>query len=368
MFMLTALVAFGITVTLILTINSLAKQIGWVDRPDSRKTHVSAVPVTGGAAMFLGALTSAALFRADFALDATSIIGLGGFLALGITDDLLNLRPVTKLAIQVTTALVMLLLGHAVVGPAELFGGSLHIFALEWPMTVVFIVGLANAFNMMDGLDGLGGGIVAVTLVYLSGMALMLGMPGTLALLIPLLAAVLGFLVFNARHRWRRSAMVFMGDSGSLMLGAAVASFILTVATAPAGANSVSALPALMWLVALPAFDMLILIARRLAAGRNPLHADRCHIHHVLLEAGLSVTAATATLVGACAICGAIGVLAWHLAVPNDIVLAGLLIPLTFHFFVVSRGPRVINHFRAMSGSTAAKVAGALTQPPGALR
>ncbi len=362
-----ALAAFVVTLGLILVFAPLARQLGFVDRPNACKIRVSAVPVTGGVSMFFGILLPAALFGISAGPNGALLAGLACFLTIGVVDDLLNLHPCVKLAGQIAAALVMVMLGQSLIGPGQLLG----LPAVDRPIidgltTVVFIVGLANAFNMLDGIDGLVGGAALVILACLAALALVLGMAGAVSRVTLLLAAVAGFLVLNARHPWRLTAAVYLGDAGSLMLGAAIASFTLELAAGgsdPMQSDGLPVTPALLWLVALPVFDTLILIARRLAGGRNPLRGDHCHIHHVLLQAGFSVAAASAILVAVCGVYGATGLLLWRMAVPNKIVLATLVVPFMAHLCFVLGGWRLVGHLRTAQGRPSAVSANPLIHP-----
>lgn len=347
MFALTlqAFVAVAITTTLIPALDRPARRLGFTDRPNGCKARVIAIPVTGGIAMFVGVAVSMAALGVPGSSGAAFLVGLGCFVAVGVVDDLINLHPCVKLAGQIAAALVMIMLGQNLIGPGHLLGMSLaDIPIVNGLTTIILIAGLANAFNLLDGIDGLAGAVAATALAYLATMAASLGMAAALSRCTALLAATLGFLFWNMRHPWRRTAVVYMGDAGSLMLGAAIASLMPELAVAGGDSMQPSRLPVvpvLLWLVALPAFDTLILIARRLASGRNPLRGDHNHIHHVLLQHGFPVSAATPILAGVCCIYGATGLFLWHMQVPNRFVLAALAVPFAAHISFVLNGRRV---------------------------
>jgi len=337
--------AYLLAIVLILAFNPIAARLGLLDRPGPRKVHDHVVPVTGGIAIFGGFLFPVMHLELPIAIRWSLIAGLSGLIALGVADDLLDLRPWTKLAGQLAVALAMVLPGGDLIGPRELLGlGHLRAPLLDVAVTTLFVAGLVNAFNMLDGIDGLAGGAAAAVLGWLAVAAALSGMTGTLMHILLLFAAVLGFLTFNARHPWRRTASVFMGDAGSMMLGAAIAFFLLDLSV---GSKSPAPLPALLWLVALPAFDMVILIARRLGSGQSPMRGDRRHVHHFLLRAGLSSQAATSVLVTACALYGGIGVAGWYSAVPDRLMLSALVVPFAAQLYLVVYGWRLIEHMRS---------------------
>ena len=363
LYLLPSLIAFWIAVAMILALDPVARRLGLLDQPSGRKVHDRAVPVTGGVAMTVGFVVPALMLDGSAGVEWSLILGLSGFVALGAIDDLLDINAWTKLAGQFAAALIMVLLADHLTGPGELLGlDNLATPPLNVAGSAFFIVGLANAFNMIDGLDGLAGGVAAMALVWLAAIAALMGMSGVLAQVLLLLAAVMGFLAFNVRHPWRASAAVFMGDAGSLLLGAAIAALTLELAASPIAARPG---PALLWLVAVPGFDMALLIVRRLAAGHSPFRADRQHVHHILLQAGLSPSGATLVLVLACGLLGGVGVAGWYAGLPDAALLALLLVPFTAHLYFVLHGWRVVRHLRTVPVVNG-PVSDELT-PPGAL-
>lgn len=353
-----ALISIAATTGAVLAIRPWATTMGLVDRPNARKPAFRAVPVTGGVAMFAGFLIAMLAYDGPGALASPALAGAAAFLAIGIVDDQLDLPPRLKLVGQAAAAATMLLLGQGMAGPGELLGaGPLHLPVLDAFTTLFFIVGIANAFNMLDGLDGLAGGAAWVILACLAVIAAVMGQDTALCRIAALLAAVSGFLLFNARHPYRRTAAIFMGDAGSLMLGGVIASLILDIVSTPASAGGAlppPAMPVLLWLVALPAIDTLALIVRRLLAGRSPMKGDRCHIHHVLLEAGCNVEQAVAVLVLVCAADAAVVLLAWWLQVAPGWMLLGLVAQLAGHALLVTHGVRAFAPVhRRPAGSTA---------------
>jgi UDP-GlcNAc:undecaprenyl-phosphate GlcNAc-1-phosphate transferase len=203
---------------------------------------------------------------------------------------------------------------------------------LVFSITVLFMVGLTNAFNMIDGLDGLAGGTAGSALFWLALIAAFLDRGAAVAQLFLLLAVVLGFLTFNMRHRWRPRALVFMGDAGSTMLGAAIAYFIIGLSS---GQQATVPFPILLWVCVIPVVDTLSLMARRLHAGRSPFSPDRWHLHHLLLERGLTHTAAAGVVVGLSIVFGAVAYVGTVLAVSDQLLTIGLLLPVAIHSLFV---------------------------------
>ncbi|MBN9059208.1 MAG: undecaprenyl/decaprenyl-phosphate alpha-N-acetylglucosaminyl 1-phosphate transferase [Rhizobiales bacterium] len=336
--------AFLLSATLVALFCRLAPWFGLVDAPTARKRHQGRVPVCGGIAMFVALLAATAVReRFPSVVPQASTLGssswpligvLGVLVAIGIADDRWELGAAVKLALQLAVAGMLL----AVAAPAP-HGGMLDLPGLMpaggWlavPVTLFFVVGIINAFNMIDGLDGLAGGMAAVAL---AGLAL----AGTLSgharlvddsLLLPSVA--LGFLVFNLRRPGLPRALAFMGDAGSMMLGCAVAAMVVELSTKPIADRTGAAMfPALLWLVAIPLIDTLSLMVRRPLAGRSPMAADRRHLHHLLLDAGATPSQATALLIAIAALLGTVGIAGIVTQMSAVLLLGGLTIPLLAH-------------------------------------
>ncbi|WP_051231013.1 MraY family glycosyltransferase [Kaistia adipata] len=341
-------VAFLLSVAMVEALRRLAPALGLVDQPTARKVHRGLVPVSGGLAMFLVYST----MLAGWASHASWAIAEAGWLiaalcllvGVGVLDDRYDLRPWTKLLAQ---ALVALALCY---GWAEEDGGPMlatfgAVFAMpDWfvlPLTLLFVMGCINAFNMADGLDGLAGGMAAVALAGIAIVAMLLEHHFVLQASLLLLAVVFGFLVFNMRSPWRRRASVFMGDAGSMMLGCVIAGLILSLSSASAGEvapPSAELFAALLWLVAIPIVDTLSLMVRRPLAGRSPMAADRSHLHHLLIDRGYSPMGAVLLLVALAALLGGIGLVGALADMPAGIMIAGLLGPIGAHATFVRAG------------------------------
>lgn len=303
------LLAIGVTVALVPLLTRIAGPLGMIDWPDSRKVHSRPIPRVGGIAIAIG-LLSAVLMRGELEARLTAYCaGLIILLIFGVLDDRFSLSPFWKALGQVLAASIVMYFGEITVTAVR--GDVDHTVApwLALPLTLVFLVGATNAINLADGLDGLAGGI---TLLCLSGLAL-LGLASSSAFVIlgalSAAGAVIGFLRFNTHP-----ARVFMGDAGSQVLGFTAAVLSLSVARDyPYSA----ALPLL--LLGVPIIDTLIVMAERLAHGRSPFRADRRHVHHRLLELGFHQDEAVTVL---CAAQAALLVLAWKMRFASDILIS----------------------------------------------
>ncbi len=287
-------------------IRVLAFRFGAVDVPrDNRRMHKTPIPRMGGVAIYL-AYTIATLAFGDFSPVLISIwIGGTMLVILGIFDDIFNLNAWFKLGVQILAALVPVLQGLTI--DFIHIGGTIYpLGAWSVPITVLWIVGLTNAINFIDGLDGLACGISTICSTALFVVTLLMA-ESEAALLTALLAgACLGFLPFNSHP-----AKIFMGDAGALFLG-----FTLSVLSVNGVFKTHTVLAFLipMSIFGLPLFDTAFAIIRRLIHGQSPFHADRGHIHHRLMDMGFGHRRSVLTLY---AICGILGIAAVMLTRPS---------------------------------------------------
>jgi UDP-GlcNAc:undecaprenyl-phosphate GlcNAc-1-phosphate transferase len=275
-------------------------RLGLVDAPGGRKVHAESVPRLGGvaivAASMLGMILAAALAPGRPAPEIWTalrpLLLAGGLIFLvGALDDIWGLGPAPKLAVELVAALIVMISG-LLIQRVTVLGVSWDLGWLAWPITVVWLVGLTNAFNLIDGIDGLVAGITVIAGSACGAILVVRGHPAEAALLAAVVGAALGFLVYNFTP-----ASIFLGDCGSLLIG-----FILA-ATAIAGwqkgATALAAgVPLLIF--ALPIADSAGALIRRgfkrSAAGpvsiasvlRQLAEPDRQHIHHRLMALGWS--------------------------------------------------------------------------------
>ena len=226
------LAAFSAVVALIYLLDPLARRIGLLDHPGGRKDHAAPTPVTGGLAIAIGTIIPALLLTHI----SPQLMGLGVAAAIllitGVIDDLMDLRWQIRILAQAVAGLAIALIGDVKVeqiGPV--FGlGELALGWLSIPFTVLATVGLINALNMCDGLDGLAGSLALCALLMLIAASIYAGNRDLTYGLVLIAGAVAGFLAFNLRTPWRKRAGVFLGNSGSAYLGLVIAwaSFRLT--------------------------------------------------------------------------------------------------------------------------------------------
>lgn len=329
--------AFGLSVLMTYVLRGPASMVGLVDHPDFRKHHDGAIPLCGGVAVFLAFLI---VNLAAGAVDRAHLnmwLGLNIVIAIGVVDDRIGLSAAKRLAAQFLVAFIMvdadIINAPAFLGSnisALLFGAALPV---AYAVAILFIVGLTNSVNMLDGVDGLAGGCAAVALFWLAILSTVFDAPDISFYAATLFAAVCGFLVFNMRGPWRSHAAVFLGDAGSTSLGAVIAALMIGFSCSKAGVP----LPVLSWIVIVPVIDTLSLIVRRLRMGRSPVTADRMHLHHLLLERTGSAPRTTCIIIAASALCGGIGCLGIALEIPDALMTLALLVPAALHTIFIMK-------------------------------
>ncbi len=287
------LVAAAISLISTPLVRSLAFRVKAVDIPkDGRRMHDHPIPRMGGLAIFLGFILSVVLFLPLDEQLRGMLLGSVVIVILGVFDDIFALPAMPKFLVQIGAALIAVETGSRID-----FLSNFNIFSPEpfwelgWlsvPISVLWVVGITNAVNLIDGLDGLACGVSTISSMTFLVIALIVSEPDVAILTAALAGACIGFLPYNMNP-----AKIFMGDTGSTFLG-----FILACTSIQGLFKFYAvisfAVPFLM--LGLPIFDTAFAIFRRLARGQSPMHPDRGHIHHRLIDMGFSQKQAVAML------------------------------------------------------------------------
>ena len=297
----------------------LAERVWAMDVPsDGRRMHRRAIPRCGGIAVCLAIMGLLAISGHPLALSMT--VGGGVIFLAGAMDDLYSLPPTVKLLLQALSAALTLLL----------FGGELAVInrsPLYYAVSLAFIVTVTNAFNLIDGLDGLCPGITVLCGIFIF---LISGDPISL---VPV-GAMVGFMPYNSYP-----ARMFLGDSGAMPAG-----YFMAVCSLGAIAEIGTARVAISMLAVLflPLFDTVLSFVRRLAHGRSPFTSDRGHIHHRLIDSGLAHPAASGVMVLLSGACGGLGVSFFYdgLSAANAVCLMLLLSGAGCLVFAIKKGYR----------------------------
>ena len=275
-------------------VKNFAHKVGAIDVPkDARRMHKKPIPRLGGLAIYGGFLCSILIFGQ---LDETMLcvlLGAAIIVALGIFDDVLALGAKLKFVVQIVAAAIPVCIGDLQIG---LFTNLnplsdtpfVHLGILAVPVTIIWIVGITNAVNLIDGLDGLAVGVSSIAAITMLAVALLTGNMPIAITMAALAGACIGFMPYNLNP-----AKIFMGDTGSTFLGYMLATGSI-MGLFKFYAVISFAVPFLI--LGLPIFDTANAIIRRVAAGRSPMSPDRGHVHHKLIDMGFNQKQAVAIL------------------------------------------------------------------------
>ena len=293
------LLSFGVSLGLVPMCRAVSTRLGYVAKPREDRWHKRPVALFGGVGIGLSLLMVSLVSGVATEIPVLIICSMAMF-AVGLSDDILSLKPSTKLVAQIALASVLLFFNYRL--------NWFESMTLDMACTLVWVVGLTNAFNLLDNMDGLCAGVALIAATSLAGGLLQAAAPGTspaeVRMLVILIGATGGFLVYNFHP-----ASIFMGDSGSLLLGFAVSAATLTTKTnnlARPDVISIVAVPVLVLLI--PIFDTSLVTMSRILSGRSAAQGGRDHSSHRLVAIGLSERNAVAVLWLLAATGGIIGV------------------------------------------------------------
>ena len=282
---LALLVALVVSFLMTPVVKTFAYKVGAIDVPkDNRRMHKVPIPRLGGLAIFIGFMASILLF-AEINTEMKSILlGAVIIVVLGVVDDIMALPAMLKFVVQIAAALIPALNGVQILAFSNpnIFSESLYwvLGGLSVPFTVLWIVAITNAVNLIDGLDGLANGVSAISATTMLVIALVGGETQVSIVLAALVGACVGFMPYNMNP-----AKMFMGDTGATFLG-----FILATMSIQGLFKyyAVVSFVVPFLILGLPIFDTAFAFIRRIAHGQSPMHADRSHLHHRLIDMGLN--------------------------------------------------------------------------------
>ncbi|MBR8832861.1 MAG: undecaprenyl/decaprenyl-phosphate alpha-N-acetylglucosaminyl 1-phosphate transferase [Stigonema ocellatum SAG 48.90 = DSM 106950] len=271
-------------------VRNIGIKSGRVDKPGDRKVHQHPMVRLGGVSIFAGTVISLVIvwwlggfgnLPPDKEWQILGVIlGGVGFFLIGLADDLLNLSPFTRLLMQVIVALGAWKAGVSIDFLTIPTVGIVDLNWLSLPITIVWLVGMVNAINWIDGLDGLAAGVSGIAAMVMLVVAVFMKQPAAALIAAALAGAALGFLRYNFNP-----AQIFMGDGGAYFMGFTLAAVgVIGLVKIPA----VTAVLLPYIILAVPIVDMSAVIVARLSRGKSPFTADKSHLHHRLLRAGLS--------------------------------------------------------------------------------
>lgn len=278
-----------IAMMLIPLIAKYSEQLGLMDKPNHRKVHAKPIPVIGGISIVISTGLSLLLSKTALQLLVQFPVLISGSVLLfviGVWDDRKNVRPIYRLTLQLLCASAIAASGIRLTSMYGLFGMDELTMFWQYAITILIITGVTNAFNLMDGIDGLAGGIAFINLLILGALSWMLGQYEVFILLVAISGALIAFLKNNIHP-----ARVFMGDGGSLMLGFLMSSIgILLIESGKTSSviNISYVVLIVSTILVIPVFDSLRVYAGRIKRGESPFKADKTHLHHLFLILGLN--------------------------------------------------------------------------------
>jgi len=308
----TLIAALLTTLIAILVLRPVARKIGLVDKPGGRKTHSMDTPLIGGLGIYLGLLTGCLLSPNILAHYQSLLLISSLLLLIGLVDDFFPLPALLRMGIQVVAAWLMCTIGeNQLISLGSLFSGSeLLLGRFSILMTIFATVGVINAINMIDGMDGLSGGMVTICLLFMSIAAGLSGNnPALLGFSMLVIACLVGFLILNYRAPFRKSALIYLGDSGSTLLGFILAWILIE--GSQGGSERVIPATVALWFLAIPLMDTVYLFIARPLSGKSPFEPGTDHLHHLLARHGVAKGKVVLLLYGVGLLLGGIGLVVY---------------------------------------------------------
>jgi len=299
-------IAVAATLAILFTLRPLASKLGLVDKPDERKWHRGAVPLIGGLSFFGGTLAGVLYLGQTDRFVICLMVAAFAIVLVGAMDDMRDLGVRLRLAVQACAAgLVIGFTGVYIESSGVLFHGqSIEFGIIGVPLTVVAVMGLINAFNMQDGIDGLAGGLALISIAAILAFSGLGQQMFSVVMLLQILSlALVPYLLANMG--WPDGRKVFMGDAGSTLIGFLLAWSLIYLSRpqAPGAMEPVD----MLWCVAVPVLETAAVMCRRMRRGLSPFRPDRRHIHHMLLDAGLSARVTLGVILAAAGLLALIG-------------------------------------------------------------
>ncbi len=318
-----ALVALLVTAAFMVALQPMARKLGLVDHPGGYKRHTGDVPVIGGIAMFVGMFAGLSLVGVP--TDVLLSVFIASFLLTitGVLDDRLTTPAAFRIALQIAVVLIMVYGARLSLGEiGDPFGtGLISMGPVTLVFTVAVTVTMINAYNLIDGADGLAGSLALVALLAIAVVGGLHELSTAIALTCA--AAVFGFLIFNYPVKTNRPLRAFMGDAGSTLLGFTIVWIALGISQGPDRLIS----PVLcLWFASIPIYDTLTCFVRRILQGKSPFLPGCDHFHHTLQDGGFGVRQTLGILTGLQAIYAVIGLIGLYAGIPDVAMFTGWLV------------------------------------------
>jgi UDP-GlcNAc:undecaprenyl-phosphate/decaprenyl-phosphate GlcNAc-1-phosphate transferase len=291
------LISFIATVIGIYVLAPLTYAIGLTDKPCQRKRHDGVIPLLGGIVIYL-VVTTTALIVLPITRDLLFLLIAAGVLVFtGAVDDKFNINFRFRLVVHAFAALIVVFgIGNRLTSLGDLVGlGEIELAYLSVPITMLAIIGIINAFNMIDGIDGLAGGLSLVAFVSLYILTADQISDSSRTILAIYIGSLTAYLLFNLHIFPNHLPKIFLGDSGSTLLGFSICTFLIRYSQEN---RAIFEPTTALWIVAIPLMDMAATFFRRIRKRKSPFYADRTHIHHIFLRARFTKEATLMIIVG----------------------------------------------------------------------
>lgn len=337
-----ACVAFISVIIITLPLCKLALAAGFVDEPGGRKDHALPIPPIGGLIIFPIFIAVSIISGFDIYTYWPLYLALTMVLVTGAIDDRLTVPPWIKFAVHIGASAVIVIFGEArLYDLGDLFGlGLVELGLLSIPFSILCVALLINAMNLIDGLDGLSGGIALMSLLWL---CIASSQGAAMQELSVVMSVIAGFLFFNMRSPFNKRARLFMGDAGSMGLGIIMSWYCIGLAQ---GLDKIIEPVSVAWIIVLPIMDAWGQFVRRVAQGKHPFDADRGHFHHHFIDAGFSPGYATLLIVAYHFILGGIGYLGFALGLPPALLSVFWAALFVTHIGLTMRPHKIVSALR----------------------
>ena len=316
----TAFTAFCFAFLAIKFFKPVAIEVGLVDKPNERKQHSGHIPLIGGISIFLAVLAASLLWLPNTLELRMYLIASAMMVFIGALDDKFDLRVRVRIVGQIIIASLMIYgVGGYISNLGNLFGyGEVALGPLGIIFTYVAIIVVINAYNMIDGIDGLIGSLSINTFTSVAILFIMSGQTDYLSYPLILATATVPYLMFNLGLLKKDTKKIFMGDAGSMFVGLSVI-WLLTMGTQ--GEQTSFRPVTALWICAIPLMDMLAIVVRRYRNGKSPFKPDRDHLHHILQRAGFSSSQTLIAISTVAAVMSCVGIVGEYFNIPDVLML-----------------------------------------------
>ena len=320
----------------------IAKKIALVDIPNSRKIHSNAIPFIGGVTLFIMAVSLMAMSSTLSSFHLYLVIAAGLVMLVGLLDDIFQLSAMWRFIIQILAGLVVIYFTQVKLdsfGYLLYPGWNLDLGVFAIPVTLIGVVGVINALNMSDGIDGLAAMTFFLPVVVLVSMV---GKNDLSIWLVMLLICVLIFVMFNKSNKYK----VFLGDNGSMFLGFILAWLLVYYSQKPQIASGIILIKPVtaLYLVALPVFDTIFVMFRRIKLGISPFKPDKSHLHHLFLSYGFSQTKTLLAVILLQAVLICVGIVMLYSGITESIQFYGFILFSMMYYMLMQKNWATINN------------------------